>query len=396
MNEPVADDPEDWNRLVARAIKVVRAREPRRTLVIGSNLWQSADTFDRLKLPDGDRNVLLSFHFYTPMPLTHYGARWTKVGEYRGPVRYPGEVVAERDLAGLSVDLVAAIGKHDRHFDRSVLEERIAKPIALARATSLPLYCGEWGGLPSSPRADRLRWYADFRAVLEKYGIGWATWDWKGGFGVVDREGKADEGLAAVLLGSGPPVEPIRSTGLGILQSETEVGDVKVAGATVFDAARVSTDSPAPAPTSGARPTPSTSLEEDERRRGPVGRRAFRGRGEEPSPEGRSHGAGLPRRGGPYVHAVVHGDGLVSLQYRERPGGETKEEKASLSAVPARLMLSRRGDEFTLLAGRPGEPPQRAASIRLSLPEAAHAGLTVCSHEADWLETAVFSQMRAE
>jgi hypothetical protein len=93
----------------------------------------------------------------------------------------------------------------------------------------------------------------------------------------------------------------------------------------------------------------------------------------------------------PYVHAAVHGDGLVSLQYRETPGGETKEVRASLAAVPVRLELSRRGDEFTLLAGRPGEPPQRAASVRLALPAEAHTGLTVCSHEADQLETAVFS-----
>jgi hypothetical protein len=98
----------------------------------------------------------------------------------------------------------------------------------------------------------------------------------------------------------------------------------------------------------------------------------------------------------PYVHAVVHGDGLVSLQYRETPGGETKEVKASLTAVPAVLMLTRRGDELTLLAGRPGEPLQHAASIRMALPTETHAGVTVCSHEADWLETAVFSHVRAE
>jgi hypothetical protein len=59
------------------------------------------------------------------------------------------------------------------------------------------------------------------------------------------------------------------------------------------------------------------------------------------------------------------------------------------------LGLSRRGDEFTLLAGRPGEPPQRAASLRLALPAESHAGLTVCSHEAEWPETAVFSRVQA-
>ncbi len=94
----------------------------------------------------------------------------------------------------------------------------------------------------------------------------------------------------------------------------------------------------------------------------------------------------------PYVHAVVHGDGLVSLQFRETPGGETREVKASLKTVPVTLQLSRRGDVFTMLAGAPGTPPQQAASIQLSLPAASLAGFSACSHEAAWQETAVFTE----
>ncbi|MBK8280074.1 MAG: cellulase family glycosylhydrolase [Saprospiraceae bacterium] len=51
MNEPVADDPEQWNHLIARAVSVLRDLEPNRTIVIGSNRWQSAQTFDQLKVP---------------------------------------------------------------------------------------------------------------------------------------------------------------------------------------------------------------------------------------------------------------------------------------------------------------------------------------------------------
>ena len=37
-------------------------------------------------------------------------------------------------------------------------------------------------------QTDRLRWLADVRAALERHGIGWAMWDYAGGFGVAVRE----------------------------------------------------------------------------------------------------------------------------------------------------------------------------------------------------------------
>ncbi|MHC4426254.1 MAG: glycoside hydrolase family 5 protein [Planctomycetota bacterium] len=57
MNEPVADDPEDWNRLVGKAVKVIRKTEPDRKIVIGSNKWQSANTFDQLRIPEHIRST---------------------------------------------------------------------------------------------------------------------------------------------------------------------------------------------------------------------------------------------------------------------------------------------------------------------------------------------------
>jgi phosphohistidine phosphatase SixA len=211
MNEAVTPDPEQWNRLLAEAHRAVRAREPQRTIVVGSNMWQSVNTFDALRVPAGDPNLVLSFHFYTPMALTHRGASWTKAGAYRGPVRYPGVTVAEADLQGVPPDLAGALGDSRRHLDRAALTQMLAKPLALARATGLPLYCGEWGALPAAPRTDRLRWYADVRGMLEERGIAWATWDYKGGFGLVDRNGRADLGLLAVLTGDpAPPGPPSR------------------------------------------------------------------------------------------------------------------------------------------------------------------------------------------
>ena len=75
MNEPVAEDHEQWNQLIAKVHKALREREPQRTLVIGSNMWQSYGTIKYLKVPEGDKNIVLSFHYYNPMILSGTSTR---------------------------------------------------------------------------------------------------------------------------------------------------------------------------------------------------------------------------------------------------------------------------------------------------------------------------------
>jgi len=72
LNEAVADDPEDWNKVLNKVISELRKKEPGRVIVIGSNRWQIPSTFPDLKVPQNDPNIILSFHFYTPMALTHH------------------------------------------------------------------------------------------------------------------------------------------------------------------------------------------------------------------------------------------------------------------------------------------------------------------------------------
>ncbi len=49
----------------------IRELEPERTVMIGSNRWQGAETFDELAVPD-DKHIILSYHFYEPFIFTHY------------------------------------------------------------------------------------------------------------------------------------------------------------------------------------------------------------------------------------------------------------------------------------------------------------------------------------
>ena len=95
----------------------------------------------------------------------------------------------------------------------------------------------------------------------------------------------------------------------------------------------------------------------------------------------------------PYVDAVVHGDGLISLQFRRERGGPTSEVKTTLKP-PAALKLERKGNVFTLSVAPKGESFHPAGSITLELRGEVYAGLAVCSHETDASETALFSEVQ--
>ena len=200
MNEPVADDPDDWNRLVARAVSVIREQEPTRTIVIGSNRWQSADTFDELDIPENDPNILLSFHFYEPFLLTHHQASWTDIGDYTGPVHYPGLIVKPEELTGFSDSIVQEIKPRIKEYSKQKLEQMMEKPLRVAREHNLPLYCGEWGAMATVPEADRLRWYQDMVQLFEKHDIAYANWNYRSGnFGLVNGEGEEQTKLIDVV-----------------------------------------------------------------------------------------------------------------------------------------------------------------------------------------------------
>jgi endoglucanase len=178
MNEPVAKDNEQWNILLARVADSVRSWEKERTLVIGSNRWQSVSTFDQLRVPPGDKNILLSFHFYEPFYLTHYKASWTDLKNFNGQVQYPGQIVIE----GKSEE-------EQKIYNRDTLEKMMSKAFRLADSLNLPLYCGEFGVIDGAPENAKIVWYRDMVAIFEKHNIAYANWNYKAGsFGIVDAQ----------------------------------------------------------------------------------------------------------------------------------------------------------------------------------------------------------------
>ena len=99
--------------------------------------------------------------------------------------------------------------------------------------------------------------------------------------------------------------------------------------------------------------------------------------------------------GSAYADAALHGDGLTSLQFRPTDDAVTQEIRAAVTG-PLRIRIERRGEKFTMFAGKPGEELQSTGPATVALKDPVYVGLGVCSHNADVLETAVFSNVKIE
>jgi TolB protein len=96
-----------------------------------------------------------------------------------------------------------------------------------------------------------------------------------------------------------------------------------------------------------------------------------------------------------YADAALHGDGLTSLQYRPTAGDATQEMRSDLKG-PIRIRIERHGNQFTMAAGNPGEELKTTGPATISLQDPVYIGLAACSHNADVIETAVFSNVSIE
>ena len=189
MNEPVAEEHEQWNQLVAKVHKALREREPQRTLVIGSNMWQGYETMKYLKVPEGDKNIVLSFHYYNPMILTHYGAPWTPIGKYTGKINYPGILVSKEDYDAAPESLKPELEdytKQEWNIDRIRAEFKDA--IEAAKKYDLQLFCGEWGVYEPVDRELAYKWTKDMLTVFDEFNIAWTTWCYDADFGFWDQK----------------------------------------------------------------------------------------------------------------------------------------------------------------------------------------------------------------
>ena len=192
MNEPEVRDPYRWAGIQARATAAIRAAAPKNTIIATGPNW--SDIVDLLtQHPLADGNIIYNFHFYDPHEFTHQGAGW---GEpwwgYTHGIPYPP---TENSMAELLNEVPSPADRFKLenywldHWDAQHIRLLIDEAAAWAHSNNVPLICNEFGAFREHTEpASRMRWIHDVRTALEADSIGWAMWDYSGGFGVVWKQ----------------------------------------------------------------------------------------------------------------------------------------------------------------------------------------------------------------
>ncbi len=98
----------------------------------------------------------------------------------------------------------------------------------------------------------------------------------------------------------------------------------------------------------------------------------------------------------PYVDIMVHGDGLVSLQYRETKGGPTQQVVATQKGAKRVALEYQDGYAWMSLSDQNGEVRPVGGGVRIALGSSYLAGLALTAHNNTVSETAVFSNVELE
>jgi endoglucanase len=180
LNEPNrALTPALWNQYLIEPYDIVRRTNPDRTLIIGPAFWNGIDHLEDLELPEADRSIIATVHYYHPMPFTHQGAPWS---EFRDRV--------DVEWLGTPEEQQAIV--HD-----------LSKVQVWAEQQNRPILLGEFGAYEKADMASRVRYTSFMARQAERLGWSWSYWQFDSDFIVYDID--RDRWVAPILNALIPP-----------------------------------------------------------------------------------------------------------------------------------------------------------------------------------------------
>jgi endoglucanase len=169
---------EKWNAAIPKLLEAVRKSNPTRPVIVGPGQWNGFPALDKLELPAGDRNLIVTVHYYEPFEFTHQGAPWAK-----GSAKWRG-----RKWQGTEAE-------------QGAVRKAFGQAAAWAKKHDRPVFLGEFGAYEAADLESRARWTAFVAREAERHSFSWAYWEFCAGFGAYDpKAGAWREALKTALL----------------------------------------------------------------------------------------------------------------------------------------------------------------------------------------------------
>ena len=165
LNEPARTTPEKYEKVAKRLCEAIRAIDPNRLIICdGINVG-------RTPVPELiPLKVAQSGRCYLPQFITHYKASWGNVRGLEYTPEWPG-----REPRG-----------NNKYWDKKVMQEISLQPWIDLKNQGVGVHIGEWGVFNFTPKQATLAFMEDALAIMKDNDLGWALWNFRGTFGVLD------------------------------------------------------------------------------------------------------------------------------------------------------------------------------------------------------------------
>lgn len=184
---------EMYVKVAKRVVEAIRSVDPNR-LIIADGLWWARDPVPGL----ADLKVAQSTRGYEPMQITHYNASWVHKADTWEIPTWPLDQQEPAELRWASANLKEVYkGKlaewgvpWQEPWNKDRLKKQLVDPWLKLQKMGVGVHVGEFGAYSQTPHKVVMAWMRDLLSLWKDAGWGWAMWNLRGGFGIVDSNRK--------------------------------------------------------------------------------------------------------------------------------------------------------------------------------------------------------------
>ncbi len=165
LNEPALIPEQDYVKVIRHWVAAIREKDPQRLIFADGLRWGREPVHGLV-----DLNIAQSTRGYDPMRVSHFKAHWIKGSDKWDEPQWP------------------LVNGDNEKWDKERLRSELILPWKELEKKGVTVHVGEWGSYNKTPHEVALAWMTDLLQLWKEAGWGWAMWNFRGAFGILDSQ----------------------------------------------------------------------------------------------------------------------------------------------------------------------------------------------------------------